>query len=257
LGSEVGELRVALQERELHRVGGAVAVLGQDHFREPLLIGLVVVVLVPIDEGHKVRVLLDAVVDGHVLGDEVVQSVDGQVVDVVLAVRLDRDDAIPEDVTACEVAEFFRVHDLGDACRPLPAQAGTIERRAAVLVPDSGVQLAGGDVCGRHGRAHDRLPCLSRKTVSIRIGAHRVESFLDGGGAKGTPLTNAADRPEKREHVVLALHVDTPARPALPGHLNLGEPPTDTEAQEQGDHIAAQLLARGVVSDCRVVAIGA
>src|SRR6266702_1603416 len=55
------ECRVALQERELHRVGRAVAVLGKDYLSEALLIGLIVVVLVAIDERDEIAVLLDAV----------------------------------------------------------------------------------------------------------------------------------------------------------------------------------------------------
>src|SRR5213080_3041355 len=46
---QVRELRVPLEERELECVGGTVAVLGQDHLGNPLLIALVVVVLVAID----------------------------------------------------------------------------------------------------------------------------------------------------------------------------------------------------------------
>src|SRR3954454_6005178 len=56
---QVGELRVALEEGELDRVRRAVAVLGQVHLGEALLVGLVVVVLVAVDEHHQVGVLLD------------------------------------------------------------------------------------------------------------------------------------------------------------------------------------------------------
>ncbi len=57
---QVGELRVALQERELDRVGRAVAVLGEDHLGQALLVGLLrVVVLVAVDEHDQVGVLLD------------------------------------------------------------------------------------------------------------------------------------------------------------------------------------------------------
>ena len=59
-GGQVGELGVALEEAELDRVGGAVAVLGEDDLGEPLRVGLLaVVVLVAVDEGDEVGVLLD------------------------------------------------------------------------------------------------------------------------------------------------------------------------------------------------------
>jgi hypothetical protein len=38
LGSQVGELRESLEERELHGVGGPVAVLREVHLREALLV---------------------------------------------------------------------------------------------------------------------------------------------------------------------------------------------------------------------------
>ena len=78
--------------------------LAEDHLGEALLVGLVVVVLVAIDERDEIRVLLDAVMNRHVFGDEVVQSVDGQVVDVVVSVGLDRHDPVPEDVARGETA---------------------------------------------------------------------------------------------------------------------------------------------------------
>src|SRR6187551_1871782 len=56
---QIRELRVALEERELDAVGRAVAVLGHVHLGDPLLVGLVVVVLVAVDEHHEVGVLLD------------------------------------------------------------------------------------------------------------------------------------------------------------------------------------------------------
>src|SRR4051812_15461433 len=58
-GRQVRELRVALEERELLRSGRSVAVLRQDDLGETLLIGLLVVVLVAVDEHDEVGVLLD------------------------------------------------------------------------------------------------------------------------------------------------------------------------------------------------------
>src|SRR4029079_11626532 len=53
---EAGEL---LLDGELDGADPAVAVLGDDQVRDPFALGLVVVVLVAVDEHHEVRVLLD------------------------------------------------------------------------------------------------------------------------------------------------------------------------------------------------------
>ena len=75
---------------ELDRVGRAVAVLGEDDLGDPLLLGLLaVVVLVAVDEEDEVRVLFDAVVNTNIIGNEVVEPFDGQVVDLLLPVGLD------------------------------------------------------------------------------------------------------------------------------------------------------------------------
>ena len=66
LWREVGELRVPLQEGELLGADRAVAVLGEDHLGQALILGVLVVVLVAVEEHHEVRVLLDAVVDDDI-----------------------------------------------------------------------------------------------------------------------------------------------------------------------------------------------
>src|SRR4051812_14529665 len=53
------EARVVLLERQLDGPEPAVAVLGDDQVRDPLALGLLVVVLVAVDEHHQVGVLLD------------------------------------------------------------------------------------------------------------------------------------------------------------------------------------------------------
>src|SRR6266536_3038494 len=120
---QVRELRVPLEERELDRVGRAVAVLRDVHLCEPLLVGLLgVVVLVAVDEHNKIRILLDTIVCYKICNNEVVQTFDGEVIDVLLAVGLDQHDPVPEDVAPCKVAKLVRVDDLGDTCRAFPAQ---------------------------------------------------------------------------------------------------------------------------------------
>src|SRR5439155_7156348 len=57
--SQIREFRVALQEREPLDAGRSVAVLGEDDLGEALLVGLLVVVLVAVDEHNEVGVLLD------------------------------------------------------------------------------------------------------------------------------------------------------------------------------------------------------
>src|SRR2546421_10086354 len=56
---QVCELCVSLQERELDPVGRPVPVLGEDHLGQALLVGVLVVVLVAVDEHDEVGVLLD------------------------------------------------------------------------------------------------------------------------------------------------------------------------------------------------------
>src|SRR3981189_3736830 len=58
---EIRELRVPLQERELHRVGRTVAVLRENHLGWAVVLGLLVVVLIAIDERDEIRVLLGQV----------------------------------------------------------------------------------------------------------------------------------------------------------------------------------------------------
>src|SRR3954447_826245 len=119
--SEVGEQGVLLAERELHGVGGAGAVLGDDQLRDALVgLGVLDVVLVAVDEHDDVGVLLDGVVDDHVVRDEVVRTVDGDVVDGLDAVGLDGRDRIPVDIRLGERTERLAAND---PCNPRGAIA--------------------------------------------------------------------------------------------------------------------------------------
>src|SRR5918996_4427245 len=105
LCGEVRELRVALEEGELDRVGGAVSVLGQDQLGEPLGVRLLVVVLVAVHEHDEIGVLLDTVVTYDTIGDEIVPLVDGEIEHFLLAGGFDREDLVPVDVAGREAAK--------------------------------------------------------------------------------------------------------------------------------------------------------
>ena len=59
LGREIGELGKPFEEGELLGSDRPIAVLGEDDLREPLVVGLLVVVLVAVEEHDEVGVLLD------------------------------------------------------------------------------------------------------------------------------------------------------------------------------------------------------
>src|SRR5947199_2850473 len=95
---EVGEAAVVQLVGDGDRAGGAVAVLGEDE------IGLARAGVVALEgvgavqEDDHVGVLLDAVVRGNPVGDEVVSAGHGGVIDRLLADALDRHDLVPEHV---------------------------------------------------------------------------------------------------------------------------------------------------------------
>ena len=57
--------------------------------------------------------MLDAVVDDHILRDEVVEAVNGEVVDLRKAVSFHGDDFVPVDIACGEGGHFFRLDDRG------------------------------------------------------------------------------------------------------------------------------------------------
>ncbi len=56
---QVIEAHVCAMELQFDHTNGAVALLANDDFRDSLLLGMRIVILVPVDEHHQVRVLLD------------------------------------------------------------------------------------------------------------------------------------------------------------------------------------------------------
>src|SRR5690606_5014093 len=56
---EVGKARRAIEEAQVDRANGTVPVLGDDELGDALLVGVLIVVLVAVDEHHDVGVLLD------------------------------------------------------------------------------------------------------------------------------------------------------------------------------------------------------
>src|SRR5919197_872837 len=133
LRQQVHELRELAAEDELDAVDGAVAVLGDDELGDPRLLGLLgVVVLVAVDEHDEVRVLLDRVVHDDVLGDEVVQPFDGEVEDLLLAGRSDRDDSVPVHVAVRQSAQRRRIDELGNSRCTITAHGSSVERRPGV-----------------------------------------------------------------------------------------------------------------------------
>ncbi len=116
---QVRELGVALQEAELDRVGGAVAVLGEDHLGEPLRVGLLaVVVLVAVDERDEVGVLLDGVVDNMYSQRRscAAPRPSGRRPPPRRRASIDHD-LVPVDVALGESPQIARTDDLGDARR--------------------------------------------------------------------------------------------------------------------------------------------
>src|SRR5436190_5431293 len=95
------ESRVLLEEHHRHVAGGPVAVLGDDQVRLAW-VGVLVVLRGAVDEGDDVGVLLDRVVDDYVLGHEVVEALNGEVVNGLLSAGLDRLDPVPVDVALGE-----------------------------------------------------------------------------------------------------------------------------------------------------------
>src|SRR5439155_1813859 len=100
---EFGELSEALQERELDHARRPVAVLREVDLGQPLLVGLLVVVLVAVDEHDEIGVLLYRIMGNNIVGNKAVKIVDSQVVDLVLAVRLDCRDLVPIDIARRKV----------------------------------------------------------------------------------------------------------------------------------------------------------
>lgn len=103
--SHVGEASMAIKKGQAVCARRARPVLGYQQFGGPSVGRLWVVQLVPVKEHHHVGVLFEAVVYDYAVGDEVVRSADGGVVDMSLSVRLQGNDCIPPDVREFSVED--------------------------------------------------------------------------------------------------------------------------------------------------------
>ena len=88
--------------------------------------------------GRRVRV-----VDDQPVGDEVVVDLDGEVEGLLDAARLDRHDAIPEDVGGGDVGETPRAEEVGELLDGGAAEAGLLRRALAqeLLHRDAGLRV--------------------------------------------------------------------------------------------------------------------
>src|SRR3954454_15322508 len=193
---EVGEQGVLLPERELDGVGGAGAVLRDDQLRDALVrLRVLDVVLVAIDEHDDVGVLLDGVVDDHVVRDEVVKLVDGQVVDELGAGRFDRGDRVPVDVGRRERPQLGRSNDGRDAAGALAAHARPVEGRAGGRHIQPRLERAARHAGGVHGRDDVAAPDACRDDVAIGVRSDTAHARRD---CRHRLLPSGPDRPDLR-----------------------------------------------------------
>ena len=121
---------------------------------------------------------------------------DGRVVNLLDAVRLDRDDRVPEDVVDREQLELSAVEDRSDATQSLPRGGVSIEGGTVVLAAESRLERPGREALFRHRRAH-RVPDLDGHRVHVGVGlglSDEVEqpSRSNASGAVDTNLLEKA-----------------------------------------------------------------
>src|SRR5690625_4432176 len=163
----VVESRVVTLERHGDRVGGAVAVLGHDDVGLTGT-GVLVVGVLAVQEHHHVGVLLEAVVHGDPVGNEVVVPGNRRIVNRLATFRSDRNNAIPQEVVDREHIELFTVEHLGDS-RHASTRRGRLEQGApAVLGADCLLKLpVGGTTFGQDPA--DVGPDLKRQGVDVGV----------------------------------------------------------------------------------------
>src|SRR5579872_301009 len=120
---QVVEARVLLVEPDTDRVRGAIALLGDDELRDVLILGLLVVVVVSIDEDNVVGVLLDGagVVGKQVASDEVSKRWHSYIKRLLDSVRSHTVDGVPENVAASHALHFLVPQSLSHPQRVIPA----------------------------------------------------------------------------------------------------------------------------------------
>src|ERR671925_497560 len=85
-------------EDQFHAPHRSVAVLGDDDLRDVLFHVIFLILIRTVDEHHDVGVLLKAVMDNDIVGNEIMMSRYGKIINRFFTVRLNGDNAIPLDI---------------------------------------------------------------------------------------------------------------------------------------------------------------
>jgi lysophospholipase L1-like esterase len=101
----VHEPRIMALERDRHRGGRAVPVLGHDQVRLAGPRRLPLVRILTVQEDNDVAILFDTIVSYETIGDEVVRTLHCGVVDGLGSEPFDAHDAIPVEIAAGDVAQ--------------------------------------------------------------------------------------------------------------------------------------------------------
>src|SRR5215203_1158586 len=140
--------------------------------------------------------------DEDVVRDEVVQPLDGEVEDLLGSRRLDRDDLVPVDVTRREVPEPLGSNCLRDALRPLPSDVRPVQRRAAVLSPDTSLKLSRRHARRDHCRDDLAAPGFTGDDVAIRVSSTPLEVVQDHPSFARPSCTDGADTAEETDDIL-------------------------------------------------------
>ena len=97
---QVAELGKFLAEIEADRAGGAVTMFGNHQISDVLAVRVLIVIVLAIDEHDHVGILLNRVMHNEIVGNKIMIRRNGQVVNVIDAIRLNRRDLIPKCVAA-------------------------------------------------------------------------------------------------------------------------------------------------------------
>ena len=205
-------------------------------------------------QDHHVGVLLDAVVQGDAVGDEVVHSQDRGVVDLLLAERLDRGDGVPVDVVGGQHLELGVSEHLGDASHPLTTGRVLPHRGAAERGAHRRRELTVGHALLGQDLPHPS-PDLLRDRVQVGVGAYVAQGRGDALDLL-TAGTVDADVVAEAQLVLRTHDVDVEAVAiALLAHpLDPGE---DVVAGQQPSHVVGKTTAcRGVVDPAHPPLLG-
>ncbi len=196
------------------RVGRPVSVLGHDEVRLAGARRLLVVVVVTVQKDDDVGVLLDRVVRGDAVGDEVVDAGHRRVVDGLLTQGFDRGDLVPEHVVGRVEFQIGALQRGGDTAQ---ARLGRgVRRRSAFLV---------GEDC------LDRVPHRAGDGVGVDVPRAALKR-LEQPGTLDRPVAGQADLPQEPQLVVAARDVQRVPDLGADG-LDRAQPGTDAEPEQQ------------------------